>query len=97
MILTLCAHEELGIVDGPAAAAARIIATPALVVVSTRKVAKEGEVKVGLFRLFLALGNALAADNIDETLPEELILSLVDDSYALVLKGLTKAVRTLII
>jgi len=31
---------------------------------------------------------------LDETLPEELLFSLVDDSYALVLKGLTKAVRT---
>ena len=34
---------------------------------------------------------------IDGTLPEDLILSLVDDSYALVIKGLTKAVRQLII
>ena len=34
---------------------------------------------------------------LNETLPDDLILSLIDDSYALVLKGLTKAVRTLII
>jgi len=34
---------------------------------------------------------------LDETLPEDLIPSLIDDSYALVLKGLTKAVRTRII
>jgi len=34
---------------------------------------------------------------LDGTLPEDLILSLVDDSYALVIKGLTKAVRQRII
>ncbi len=34
---------------------------------------------------------------LDGTLPEDLILSLVDDSYALVIKGLTKAVRQLIV
>jgi predicted DNA-binding protein (MmcQ/YjbR family) len=30
---------------------------------------------------------------LDDSLPEELVLSLVDDSYALVLKGLSNAVR----
>jgi len=34
---------------------------------------------------------------LDETLSEDLILSLIDDSYSLVLKGLTKAARTLVI
>lgn len=34
---------------------------------------------------------------LDGTLPDELILSLVDDSYALVVKGLPKAVRHLIL
>jgi predicted DNA-binding protein (MmcQ/YjbR family) len=34
---------------------------------------------------------------LDGTLPDDLIFSLVDDSYALVIKGLTKAVRQRII
>jgi len=34
---------------------------------------------------------------LDGTLPDDLVFSLVDDSYALVIKGLTKAVRQRII